>query len=416
MQSHHLLSLIIQFANCLGLQVARPVPYVPWMALLVACLGWLGSVAAQVQEPTQVVVPSASVPSASVPSASVPSANVPSANVPSANVPSANVPSANVPSANVPVLEMPEAASGELVEVHGIGFDAREVAPSRSMPNLPTATMGGTQFWTDHRWWYGWRLQRNLLTGHWRLIDMHDVRRAWGSREACLAELEKRQRLVAPPEIQPDMVVLVHGLMRSTDSMDPVAEAVSKRSGKLPAAFGYASTRAAIDEHASALREWVENLPGQPRISFVAHSLGNIVVRRAIAMWQQDGDPRLVLPRLHRMVMLGPPNQGATIARRLAMLRLFETVTGEAGQELGVAWERMQMRLATPPFPFCIVAGDVSSQPVRNPLVAGESDFVVSVEETRLEGAAEHVTVPALHSFLMSDEKVLEITLQFLYQ
>ena len=37
--------------------------------------------------------------------------------------------------------------------------------------NLPLPTMGGKQFWTDHRWWNGWRIQHNSTLDHWRLLD-----------------------------------------------------------------------------------------------------------------------------------------------------------------------------------------------------------------------------------------------------
>ena len=280
--------------------------------------------------------------------------------------------------------------------------------------NLPTRTMGGQQFWTDHRWWHGWRLQHNHFTGHWRLLDGRNIRRAWGSREACLAKMAEQQSATDVPVASRAVVVLLHGLMRSSDSMEPLETAFKARGDVLPIAFSYASTQASIDDHAAALCEWVEHLPGRPKISFVGHSLGNIVVRRSIAMWQRDRDREQVISRLHRIVMLGPPNQGSSIAKRLAKLGLFERITGSSGQELGAVWDELQQRLATPPCPFCIIAGDLSESPVKNPLLGGQSDFVVTLEETRLEGAAEYVTLPALHSFLMSDRGAQAATLRFI--
>ena len=53
-----------------------------------------------------------------------------------------------------------------------------------SMPNVESSTMGGKVFWdtiTSHE---GWRLQKNKLTGHCRLLDPNDVRKAWGSFSA----------------------------------------------------------------------------------------------------------------------------------------------------------------------------------------------------------------------------------------
>ena len=49
------------------------------------------------------------------------------------------------------------------------------------LPNLKVPTMGGLLFWKDKAEIQGWRLQRHILTGHWRLLDPDDVRCAWGT-------------------------------------------------------------------------------------------------------------------------------------------------------------------------------------------------------------------------------------------
>lgn len=291
---------------------------------------------------------------------------------------------------------------------------SQEVEMEGGFINWPMPTLGGKQFWTDHRWVAGWRLQHNALTNHWRVVDASNVRRAWGSREACLEKIDEHQARQSADATPAAVVVLLHGLMRSTGSMDPLAKAFSQRGDFQPISFAYASTQASIDDHAAALREWVEHLPGRPEMSFVGHSLGNIVLRRTIALWQREGDPEQVLPRMHRVVMLGPPNQGSSIARQLARLGLFEKITGTSGKELGVVWSDFQSSLASPACPFYIVAGDLSESSLKNPLIVGQNDFVVTVDETKLDGAAEHIVVPVLHSFLMSDSRVIESTLKFI--
>lgn len=289
-----------------------------------------------------------------------------------------------------------------------------EVETVRALPNVPLPTLGGRQFWTDHRWDDDWRLQQNALTGHWRLLSPSGVRRAWGTRAAC--ERAMAARVDATREPDTHLIVLVHGLLRSPQSMVQLRNALAESGSARPVLFGYASTRSAIGDHAAALREWVESLPGRPRIDFVAHSMGNIIVRRAIADWQRRADPQEVLPRLGRMVMLGPPNQGADIARRLGKLGLFKLVTGLGAMELGPSWETLEGELAMPPCPFAIVAGDLTGSWMQNPLVEGPSDFLVRVAETRLEGCAEFHTVPVLHAVLMNDKEVQKIVSDFLQQ
>jgi hypothetical protein len=52
-------------------------------------------------------------------------------------------------------------------------------------------TLGGRQFWGDVQFFRGWRIQRNIFTGHYRLLDEHDFRHAWGTLDECRAKLEQ---------------------------------------------------------------------------------------------------------------------------------------------------------------------------------------------------------------------------------
>ena len=301
--------------------------------------------------------------------------------------------------------------------------------------NIELPTLGGKQFWTDHRWWNGWRIQYNHTLDHWRLIDDRSIRRAWGSKEAMLEALEEAkqknldeaakktsdaQNSPSPP--QDDVVILLHGLMRTSSSMRPIEiklnEKYSATATPLPQVirFSYASTRAPITSHAEALRELVDNLPGKPRIRIAGHSLGNIVTRLAIAQWSTQGDPHGVLSRIERVVMLGPPNQGSSFAKRLSQLGLFETITGKSGMQLGPQWDGFQENLGIPPCPFAILAGDLTGSSIQNPLLDGPNDAVVTVDEAKLEGMSEFKTYPVLHSFLMQDPRCVEDAVDFLMQ
>lgn len=55
-----------------------------------------------------------------------------------------------------------------------------------SMPNIPLPTMGGKVFWNELAERDGWRLQKNMVTGHCRILDPEDVRRAWGGDDAMM--------------------------------------------------------------------------------------------------------------------------------------------------------------------------------------------------------------------------------------
>jgi pimeloyl-ACP methyl ester carboxylesterase len=286
--------------------------------------------------------------------------------------------------------------------------------------NLPLPTLGGKQFWTDQRWHRGYRLQFNSTLRHYRILDPRNIRIAWGAKEAMVAQFETIVKNQPFPESQPHFIILLHGLGRSADSMEPLADYLEKQAATvperklLPFTISYASTRDSIQHHSQALCELIEHLPPNAKISFVAHSLGNIVIRHAIGRWQRNGDPEKVLSRLHRFVMLGPPNQGSVLAERLSQLKLFEVVTGAAGQQLGKAWDDLQSELATPPLPFLIVVGTREDKAIQHPLLNEANDGIVTKSEALLAGATSVEEYPQLHTYLMNDPAIMKSTWNFL--
>jgi hypothetical protein len=55
-----------------------------------------------------------------------------------------------------------------------------------TLPNINFPTMGGQVFWNNLAEANGWRVQKNNITGHCRILDSDDVRRAWGGEEAIM--------------------------------------------------------------------------------------------------------------------------------------------------------------------------------------------------------------------------------------
>jgi pimeloyl-ACP methyl ester carboxylesterase len=176
----------------------------------------------------------------------------------------------------------------------------------------------------------------------------------------------------------------------------------------------YASSRRSLDDHAQSLARVLANLEGIDEIHFVCHSLGNLVVRRYLGeatlpqpRWKTD-------PRIKRMVMLGPPNNGAELARLFKDNQLFGLVTGPSGKQLSLPAKEAQARLATPPFEFGIIAGSCGDVRGSNPVVAGDDDLIVAVEETRLAGASDFLVVPCWHSTMLRDDHVCQCAARFL--
>jgi len=279
--------------------------------------------------------------------------------------------------------------------------------------NLQLATLGGTQFWTDLRVVGQWRVQRNSYFGHCRLLDHENERQAWGSEQECSKVLDQK---IADGIVHPykgKVVILLHGLVRTWKSMEPMAVHLRKQ-GYQCVLFRYASSRNDVGTHSLCLRRVIEGLgPEVTEINFVAHSLGNIVIRHYVGDCQRD-PVRVVNPAIHRMVMIGPPNQGSRMARLLSNTLAFKVVAGAAGLQLSGDWKSLESKLATPEFEFGIIAGGLGDGTPNNILLPGKDDFTVAVDETRLVGARDFYVDQLFHSTMMAQPSVLERTTRFL--
>lgn len=68
------------------------------------------------------------------------------------------------------------------------------------------------------------------------------------------------------------------------------------------------------------LRTSAHTLPLQPRLIFVAHSMGGLLVKKAYILGHQEPEFQPVVDRVSSIVFLGTPHQGAAIALTLARL------------------------------------------------------------------------------------------------
>jgi len=205
-------------------------------------------------------------------------------------------------------------------------------------------------------------------------------------------------------------VILLHGLARTASSME-------KLQGKLEQAdylvvnVDYDSRKHPIPTLADmAISEGLQECryKNVKRINFVTHSLGGILVRQYLINKK--------IPELHRVVMLGPPNQGSEVVDTLRDMPGFEALNGPAGMQLGTTSTDVPRRLGPVNFELGVIAGTQSINLILSSYLPGTDDGKVTLKSAQVEGMKDFIALPVTHPMMMRNTRVIAQTLRFLRQ
>jgi pimeloyl-ACP methyl ester carboxylesterase len=215
------------------------------------------------------------------------------------------------------------------------------------------------------------------------------------------------QRLRFPDELvrridmPPEPVLLVHGLWTNRAIMLYLSRALAGR-GYAPRAIGYYSTLDEFEHNAARVARAIAECAGE-RVAVVAHSLGGLVVLRALA--------RRPDARVRRLVLLGSPLTGCHSGRKMARMRLLAPLLGTTRW----LWVDMPQLDIPPGLEVGAIAGTrrigLGSLVLRLP---GPSDGAVLVEETRHPHLADHLVMPVAHSEMLVSRAVAAQVAAFL--
>lgn len=194
-----------------------------------------------------------------------------------------------------------------------------------------------------------------------------------------------------------ELIVLVHGLMRTYRSMSPLKSYLEKQ-GYRVYYYKYPSARYSIHNHALLLNEFIIKLLAEnPGITvhFITHSLGGIIVREALARL-----PKEQLKKIGSLIMLAPPNQGSALAK--LSVKVFPMVTYFIKPLIELSPDQTAY---------------VHHVPVPNikiGIIAGRFDAKVPLSSARLDGLPEPIVVNTTHTFIMNHRRTKELIKNFL--
>jgi len=202
--------------------------------------------------------------------------------------------------------------------------------------------------------------------------------------------------------------VLVHGLARSSASMNVLSKALNE-AGWHTVNIDYPSREYPIASLAPAVFKAGVNACqklGAQQIDGVAHSLGGILFRYFTETQSIDN--------FGRFVMLGTPNHGSEVVDNLRDVPGFVALNGPAGLEMGTDPDSIPNTLGEASYDTAVIAGTSSINLLLSNFLPNPDDGKVSVQSARLEGMCAMLTVAVSHPFLMKDESVILNTIAYL--
>ncbi len=191
-----------------------------------------------------------------------------------------------------------------------------------------------------------------------------------------------------------EAVVIVHGLWLHGWVFEQFRRRLC-RYGFDAYAFSYPSMGHSFADNVAALSRYVSSVKGN-NVHLVAHSLGGLICLRYAA-----GHPD---PRLSRIVLLGTPVRGSSVAAQLAKRPLGKWLLGRARRELV---EGVIPRLP-PGVSVGVIAGNIGLGLGRLvATISGPHDGTVEVDETHIPGAGDALLLPATHTGLIFSARVV---------
>jgi len=267
---------------------------------------------------------------------------------------------------------------------------------------MKSCPLEGLTPWGDVWLRSGWTVQQHARTRAARLRDPVGQVVVRGTAAECVAQAER----LASSASTRRAVILLHGLWHHRGVMQRLEGALAAK-GWAATNVGYSSRLRLFDEHAATVSRIARTLTedGATDIAFIGHSLGGLVARAAMALAAQDGW------RPGPLVVIGSPAHGAQFVKTyLEPIPLCKTAIGACRP---VLIPNQLVPLPVTDRVFVIAGGNAGLG--YNPLIDGDNDWLIGVDETRLPGfESRFLLVPAMHRTLPGRDETIAASVAFL--
>jgi len=280
---------------------------------------------------------------------------------------------------------------------------------NKEISKFPIPTLPGWRHYYDVYFYAGWRIQKNEIKETYRVLS--STGRTWKKKteEECMAVIhERRERGLSPRNSH--LIIIVPGLNSVLSTFSALEKGLKDR-GYETLIWHFASNRADTIEHAVRLAKLINRLEGVEKISFVAHSMGGLIIRALLAKnhaWYKRFE-------LGNIVNIASPHGGSFVADLVSeqpqFSGLFDWVCGHAGYDLTTKGAK---ELPSVRVPIGIIIGGTGFKLGLNPLAGQDNDIVVSRDSVQIELAADFVQVKGSHTLMLWSKETVNQTVYFL--
>ena len=144
-----------------------------------------------------------------------------------------------------------------------------------------------------------------------------------------------------------------------------------------------------------------------PRLHFVTHSMGGLIVRGYLAAHRPAN--------LGRVVTIVPPHHGSVVSDKLRRLPIIWRIIGRNLGALGTGpdayWRTLPQQAD---FELGVIAGSSALNPLGWFLLERPHDGTVAERSTRLAGLRDHLTLPSNHTLILFRRRTADQAVAFL--
>lgn len=187
-------------------------------------------------------------------------------------------------------------------------------------------TFGGIFFWEDIFFYQKWRIQRNCVTGHYRLLDSWDIRRASGTFETCQKAFASYISIYELKKQPQNMIILLHGYLDSKNIFRRLWRKLMMTNSTI-AAINFPTLFRSTLASAHQLVFFLNHMEDIQEVSFVTKGIGNMILQKAL-----DFPPEMQTfkndVKIGRIVQINPVTEPSLLCEFLAKFRLLRYCLG----------------------------------------------------------------------------------------